>query len=184
MSQLPNLIGLSGYARSGKDSVAAVLVREYGYERIAFADPIKELLYKINPHVDGDLYLRYLVDKQGWEEAKLFPKTRMMLQELGVGARDLFGENFWIDQALAKAKNEHRVVITDVRFKNEAQMITINGGQLWRVERRFTGPVNDHISESELNGHPFDHVIRNDAGLNALQTEVANIMRHARITMV
>lgn len=183
MSQLPSIIGLSGYAQSGKDTVANILVREYGYERIAFADPIKDLLYKINPHVGGGTFLKSTVDTIGWERAKKNPEVRIMLQSLGVGARELFGENFWIDLALAKAKQEHRVVITDVRFKNEAQMITIAGGQLWRVHRPHTGPVNDHISESELDDHPFDYRIYNNSGLDGLDSAVRHALIHDRITL-
>jgi hypothetical protein len=183
MSQLPNLIGLSGYAQSGKDSVATVLVRDYGYERIAFADPIKDLLYLINPTIDR-VSLQYIVDNYGWETAKQHIEVRQMLQDLGVGARELFGSNFWIDIALAKVKHEHKVVITDVRFKNEAQMITISGGELWRVERPHTGPANAHISELELDNHPVDRRIYNNAGLKGLENSVKDILRHARITIV
>ena len=38
------IIGLTGYAQAGKDSVANSLVQNYGYTRVAFADKIKELL--------------------------------------------------------------------------------------------------------------------------------------------
>lgn len=181
MNQLPKLIGLSGYAQSGKDTVASILVREFGYERIAFADPIKEFVYRVSPTIKS------AVDEVGWEEAKTMQYTREMLQNVGIAARDIIHPNIWIDLALAKAKHEHRVVITDVRFKNEAQMITIAGGELWRVHRKFTGPVNDHISETELDNHPFDRHIFNDAGLNGLTQDVYQIIysiRHAGITAV
>jgi hypothetical protein len=183
MSQLPNLIGLSGYAQSGKDTVASILVRDFGYERIAFADPIKDLLYLINPTIDR-VALQYIVDNNGWEAAKQHAEVRQMLQDLGVGAKELFGSNFWIDIALAKAKQEHKVVITDVRFKNEAQMITVSGGELWRIERPFTGPVNDHVSELELEKHPFDRRVYNNSGLKGLENSVKDILRHARTTIV
>jgi dephospho-CoA kinase len=39
------IIGLTGYAQSGKDTVANILVENYGYQRVAFADPIRALLY-------------------------------------------------------------------------------------------------------------------------------------------
>lgn len=47
----PKLIGLSGWATSGKDETANVLVRLYGYERIAFADKLKEFVKAIDPIV-------------------------------------------------------------------------------------------------------------------------------------
>ena len=47
------IIGLTGYARSGKDTVAKILVDNYGYKRIAFADKIRELLVEINPILEN-----------------------------------------------------------------------------------------------------------------------------------
>jgi hypothetical protein len=43
------LVGLVGYARSGKDTFAAAL----GYRRLAFADPLKELALAVNPLAAG-----------------------------------------------------------------------------------------------------------------------------------
>lgn len=48
----PILIGLTGRKRSGKDTVAGFL-REEGFDRVAFGDPIKEILANLNPYVDG-----------------------------------------------------------------------------------------------------------------------------------
>ena len=39
------VIGLTGYAQSGKDTVASILVEKYGYRRIAFADKIRDFLF-------------------------------------------------------------------------------------------------------------------------------------------
>jgi dephospho-CoA kinase len=45
------LIGLSGYARSGKDEAAKVLIEEFGFKRIAFADKLRDFLYALDPIV-------------------------------------------------------------------------------------------------------------------------------------
>ena len=74
------IIGLSGYARSGKDTVAQVLVEKYGFQRIAFADKIREFLYDLNPRLDhtlkDSLRLRDIVDVNGWEKAKIHKVVR------------------------------------------------------------------------------------------------------------
>ena len=72
------IIGLTGFARSGKDSVAKVLVDQYGFTRVAFADKIRELLYEVNPIVnDSNFTLQGVVNEFGWEDAKvLFPEVR------------------------------------------------------------------------------------------------------------
>ena len=41
------IIGISGVARSGKDSVANILVKNYGFKKMAFADPLKRICSKV-----------------------------------------------------------------------------------------------------------------------------------------
>jgi hypothetical protein len=145
------IIGLIGYAQSGKDTVAKILVDNYGYKRIAFADKIREFLYETGPD-----YIKYLVDEIGWEKAKQNRTVREMLQTTGVGARNVFGEDFWINQAFSGLRDLDNVVITDVRFTNEADYLkSYPGSQLWRVERNGVKAVNSHVSETQLDNYPF-----------------------------
>jgi hypothetical protein len=69
------IIGLSGYAQSGKDTVAKILVDHYGFRRVAFADKIKEMVLETNPIVFIDEHQRTwraaeYVSWKGWEKAK------------------------------------------------------------------------------------------------------------------
>ena len=173
------IIGLTGYARSGKDTVANILVENYGYTRVAFADKIRELLYETNPQV-GSTRLQALVSEYGWDVAKSSPEVRHLLQELGVGARKVFGESFWVHEAMKTMLNDPRpdlnYVITDVRFFNEADMIKANQGQLWRVERPGITAVNNHVSESELNLYAVNHIIENNGDLDNLTSLVSERM--------
>jgi len=45
------IVGLCGYAQSGKDTLTKMLVEKEGFERRAFADLMKEMLLRINPYV-------------------------------------------------------------------------------------------------------------------------------------
>jgi len=168
------LIGLMGYARSGKDTVANILVEHYGFERIAFADPIRELLARINPILNNGYYLNEHVQEFGWEIAKARPEVRRLLQELGVGARDILGEDVWVNAALRKmsSKNKHYVV-TDVRFQNEALTIKLANGVLWRVERPNVTAINEHISEHALKDYKEDMFIKNDSTIEHLAQTVS-----------
>jgi hypothetical protein len=176
-----NLIGLTGYAQSGKDTVASILVEKYGYTRIAFADKIRDFLYGINPMVacSPTGYLQDLVNLVGWDNAKQEPQVRRLLQDLGISARELLDENIWITTALGKVDKDDRVVVTDVRFKNEAMMIKLMGGQLWRVKRVGFGPVNEHVSESELDGYKVNQIFVNNGTLEDLEVLVTTRMRNA-----
>ena len=173
------IIGLTGYAQSGKDTVASFLVEHYGFTRVAFADKLREFSYEINPIVKPGLKLQDAVDEMGWEKAKVrIPEVRRILQDVGLSARNMFGTTVWVDQ-VAKVMPSGPVVITDVRFLNEAQFIKNAAGEIWRVERPGVLAVNSHISESQLDGFNFDNVINNDGDLKDLFSEVAEaIMVH------
>jgi len=176
-----NLIGLTGYAQSGKDTLANVLVENYGYTRVAFADKIRDFLYGINPMVacSPTGYLQDLINLVGWDKAKQEPQVRRLLQDLGISARELIDENIWVNAALNKAIREDRVVITDVRFENEAVAINLMGGQLWRVKRVGVGPVNNHVSESELDGYKVDQIFVNNGSIEDLTMLVKTRMHDA-----
>lgn len=171
------IIGLSGYARSGKDTVAQILVDNYGFTRLAFADKIKELLVEINPKIHYPFHsfnLRDIVFANGWDYAKSEPEIRELLQNLGVGARKVFGENHWIVETFKNLDNDKNYVVTDVRFTNEAKWIKeIYNGHIWRVERPGISAVNDHISEHDLNIWNFDSLIDNSGSIEDLADIIA-----------
>jgi hypothetical protein len=175
------IIGLTGYAQSGKDTVANILVNNYGYTRIAFADKIREFLYETNPMYDSivgePLFVKAKVDRDGWEEAKKSPHIRRLLQTSGVAARKVFGENFWVQQALKDVHFEGNYVITDVRFTNEADIIKkYDNSQLWRVKRLGVEGVNIHVSEHELDGYPVDQIFINNTTVEDLELLVKTRM--------
>jgi hypothetical protein len=176
-----NIIGLTGYAQSGKDTFASILVEKYGYSRIAFADKIRDFLYGINPMVGCSPtgYLQDLVNLVGWDKAKQEPQVRRLLQDLGISARELIDENIWVNAALSSIGANDRIVITDVRFKNEAAMIKSMGGQLWRIKRSGVGPVNGHVSESEMDGYKVNQIFVNNGSLEELEMLITTRMRNA-----
>jgi hypothetical protein len=171
------IIGLAGYARSGKDEVAKILVKDYGYTRIAFADSIREFLYEVNPTIDTHYRLKPLVDAYGWDEVKRRGQVRELLQDTGLTARKLFGEDFWVQQALRKIKYETRIVLPDVRFKNEMSIIRQLEGKVFRVMRDGVGPVNGHVSENNLDDSYYEAHIPNNGTLEELEEYVHKFMK-------
>ena len=174
------IIGLSGYAGSGKDEIAKILVEEYGFTRIAFADAVRGLLYEANPVVNelaNDI--QHAVDHRGWDEIKKIPAVRELLQNIGFGARKMFGDDVWVKEALKQIKTEGNFVFTDVRFLNEAATIKENNGQLWRIKRLGVEAVNSHISEQDLDEYKFDQILMNEGTLEDLTIKVRNRMEFA-----
>jgi len=167
------IIGLSGYARSGKDTVAKYLVEHHSFTRVAFADPIRNLLWDMNPLLADGFHLQGVVNAYGWEVAKTrFPEVRRLLQELGVGARKHIDEELWVIKALRTMSGDGNYVVTDVRFQNEANQIKMTGGQIWRVERTGVEAVNSHISEHDMDNWEFDAYIHNNSSIDDLEFAV------------
>ncbi len=171
------IIGLSGYAQSGKNTVADILVDYHGFTQLAFADAIREFVYRINPMVacSPTGYLQDLVNLKGWDEAKQEPQVRRLLQYTGAAGRDMIDEYLWVALTLSQIKDpqDGRYVITDVRFPNEAAALSSQGGQIWRIERPGVDAVNDHISETALDAWVFDETILNDGTIEDLKKKIS-----------
>lgn len=176
------IIGVAGYARAGKDTVADYLVEKHGFTKLSFAEPIREALVRLNPSIkimeQVHVPLAYAVNQWGWELLKeLSPEVRPLLQRMGTEVvRDMFGQNFWVDYAMSKTSAHEKVVIADVRFQNEANAIKSHG-VLWRVEREGVGPANDHPSEHALDGYSYDAVFQNDGTTAQLHGLIEDALR-------
>lgn len=180
----PRIIGVSGKKRSGKDTLAATLVENFGFARYAFADPLKELALDVNPLVYRGVVrpsgydeiqtaqadrLAPVIERIGWERAKERPEVRRILQALGVGVREL-DEDFWVRTTMTRALAEDQpVVITDVRFPNEVEAIRDAGGHIVRVTRPGMTHDDTHISETALDDLEPDTLIENDGTLEDLE---------------
>lgn len=182
------IIGLSGYARAGKDEAAKVLVNEYGFTRVAFADKLREVLYQLNPivalwdtqdEIKPDLkhYLtvQSIIDKYGWDgykETRFGEEVRRLLQRLGTEAGRLtLWDSIWVDAAFAGLETKN-IVVTDCRFPNEADAILDREGEVWRITRRGVGPANNHPSETSLDDWEFDRMIGNNGTLEAFRSTI------------
>lgn len=176
------IIGLSGYAGSGKDEVAKILIKDYGFKRIAFADKVREILYELDPVVMvdvnyKDITVRDLVNDEGWDDAKKNKEVRALLQNLGLAVRNNLGANAWVDAALKDVSSNENVVVTDVRFINEASKIKEMGGAIWRVKRPNVQAINNHISETELDGYKVDQIFSNNGSLEDLKDLIHSRMK-------
>lgn len=182
---LPRFVGLHGYAGAGKDTVAKVLA-EYGYNRVAFADVLREALYVLNPIIltdrDGREHrVKDIVDASGWDAAKrTYEEIRRMLQVLGTEVgRQMISQDVWVKAAFKNLDVDKKYVFTDVRFQNEHHAIDSRLGLLIKVTRPEVGPVNDHTSENALPDQWFDAQILNDGTVKDLHTKVARILAQA-----
>jgi hypothetical protein len=174
------LIGVTGFARAGKDTVGSILTREQDYVRFAFADPIKKMVADM---LEMSLHrLEELKDHQLNHLDGLTP--RYLMQTLGTEwGRDMIHKDLWVrllrEKIVLHADLEPstNIVVTDVRFPEEVAMIRELGGSIWKVVRETEGPVMPHESEAYVDSIEADEDLLNITGdLSMLHTQV--IMYH------
>ncbi|MCY1290984.1 hypothetical protein D9M69_564580 [compost metagenome] len=170
------LVGLVGKARVGKDTAAEFLQREYGMAQYAFADPLKDMLET----AFGDLF------RGGDREQPidwLGKSPRQLMQTLGTEwGRDCVHPDLWVLLAAQAWRSlgytrANGMVISDVRFDNEADWIFRSGGHLIEIQRDVSG-VSEHRSEKGLSsifrlGH---WVVTNDGSIEDLYSKLGDIM--------
>lgn len=174
-------VGIIGRARVGKDTAGEWFVKNRGYKRVSFADPIRELALKLDPILYTTEYgrvvdLSTVIADLDWEEAKdAHPEVRRILQELGAGVRAI-DPDFWLRAALAKVaeanENGQPVVITDVRYSNEAHSLRRAGFHLVYIERPDMPHLAPHESEGALSADDAGYTIRNDGDLYNFESMV------------
>jgi hypothetical protein len=176
-------IALMGRARSGKDTVAARLVERHGFTRVAFADPLKEMALEIDPVIPTaygiHVRLARLVADSGWEFAKGYPEVRRILQHCGQTVRDR-APGFWVALALrAVDAAPGPVVLSDVRYPNEAEALRARGFRLIRIIR--PGYVQNsaklHVSETALDRYPPDIAVVNAGSLSELHERADSLVK-------
>jgi len=136
-------IGVSGFARSGKDTFyerCKIHLEKEGKKvcRFGFADVLK---------AECDELLSKYTDISAFTENKTEKElVRPLLVTWGTQIRRGLDQNCWIKKiqqdVIDKLIEGYYVFITDVRFKNEAEWIKMNGGLLVNVVRDGVGPAN------------------------------------------
>jgi hypothetical protein len=151
--------------------VADILCRDHGFVRYALAKPIKDMLRVIGVDADN-------------RETKEKPNPifgvspRRMAQTLGTEwMRDTIHKDGWLllaDVFLRAAVDTGAagVVITDVRFPNEAAWLAERDGVVWHIRRPGICPVEAHASENGIGVYPGDLIIPNTGSIADLADTV------------
>jgi len=167
------VIGFAGKARSGKDTAGKYLVDEYQFLRYSFAQPLK----------DAAKIMFHLTDKQVEQKEKPAEpwgkSPRELYQKLGTDVARSIDVNVWVKGAeIFKKENPGRsIVITDVRFSNEAYWIRNQGGIVVYLnsETRGIHEHTGHSSENGISGDDVDIIIQNDGTINQLHEKIEEL---------
>lgn len=179
------VIGITGFAGSGKDLFADYLVDEllFNYislaEKYSFAEPIKRGCSELFNISLDDFYDR---DKKE-QVIPLWGKSpRELLIMLGTDMlRDQFDPKVWTKSAdihiKRNIKNNVVTVLPDIRFNNEYDLVKEHDGFMINIlsDVRGVSGIN-HVSESGLSGErPADYIVRNNGTKNGLHLKAREI---------
>jgi hypothetical protein len=163
---LIQVIGVSGKARAGKDTLFSIAARN-GYTWLSFAEELKTRVRRDFPfltkeHTDGALKEVPLPELSGYS-------TRDLLIDYGTGLFRKYDNDYWVKAFVAKLKAlpaDAKVMVTDVRFPNEAEALKSVGGLLLRLERHpdrdsmVSEKTKLSVSETALDDYKgFDYVL-------------------------
>ena len=143
---------------------------------------------------DGIPYEKVFINKD--------EQTRKILQLRGTEeGRNKYGQDIWtrtLDtwMKVYEDRGIKRIIITDIRFKNEVQWVKSKGGKVFRIvspqrtHNRMTqeakspeqyDSIKNHLSETDLDDYTdFDYVIHNDYND---EKNVVNIVRNIVVSM-
>jgi len=163
------IIGLQGYAGSGKSTVASYLVERYGFARRHIKEPLASMTAVLMSYAGIESGLEYIDGdlKRAPIEALGGRSATEIQQFLGTEfGREFIHPDLWLDIWARWASGHERVVQESVRFANEAERCDV----IWEIRRRGFDAHNGHVSEG-LPATP-DLVLENDGSVMWLQAKI------------
>lgn len=180
------IIALTGLAGSGKSTVAEML----GGVHIAFAEPLKKFCAEVFGFTHEELY--------GPSEARERPSSmftrpdgtpltpRFALQTLGTEWGRNCDPDVWAKAGVARAvemrtalgRHGEPVIITDLRFVNEARLVREAGGYVWRIDRPGLTRGN-HSSELDIWSKDMDALVTADISNTGTLNELRGVIGFA-----
>jgi len=171
------IVWLSGFAGSGKDTVASILVKKYDYHRVAFADHLKDYV-AIKYGIDRNLCdtvegkQRKFMDGQTLRDLLIKESAEAKVQDLNIFAEQAF-------RTMLESKKD-LIVISDWRYPHEYEYITGLIPSAQHTTIRITRPGLPSLqipSEHALDSWKFDHEI-NNTKLRELEKDIVTYLKN------
>lgn len=181
------LITFSGTIGSGKTTCTDYLAKKYGFATIALADPLKFALKELFMFEDEQLYGN-LEQKEAPDPRWFGVSPRQIMQFVGTDLfrnqmekimpginEDFFVHRFklWYEPELNKNPNL-KLIVSDIRFINEADYVTNMGGTVIKLIRLKTTDIHQSETECEKINGQFE--IHNCGTLDDLYKKIDQIM--------
>ena len=154
------LIGLTGRAGCGKNTVADFLCETHGFVQIALADPLRDGLKAMLGVTTEQLSRRDLTEARiDW----IGRSPRELMQSLGTEwGREQVATDLWLRVAAQRIERIKAsppclhvagIVVSDIRYENEANWLSNLGGKLWLIKRNNGPQLNGQVASQSCEQH-------------------------------
>lgn len=201
------IFGVSGWKQSGKDTMADILEKEYGFTRVSFAGILKDMVaqeydierlwcddptrkeypllqYPVDPKDDfTSAVCKMMRDEFKEYNGQLYWTPRALCILKGSVNRSITSK-YWTSRAIDFIKLNQKLglnnfIITDMRYRSETVDLSDAFGSDFITIRinRFDDVDTNDPSERDLDNHKFDHVIENRTGYIRYQHKIHKLMK-------
>jgi hypothetical protein len=173
------ILAFCGKKESGKSTAARILTETLGFIEISFAEPLKEACRAIFGLDDDQLY----GNKKECMDPRWNATPREILQRFGTDVMRSYSNlivpisdpaDIWLlimRRQIEEAPEDAKIVISDCRFANEADLVRCMGGCVIEIRRSsLMASADTHVSE-QMDFTP-DFEIDNDKSLSYLSAAV------------
>lgn len=197
------IISFAGRMKSGKSELAKIC-ENYGYERLSFAIPLKQLcadildisIDELNRAKNEGIPIQITIGKDVCEilseetnipiettteicNGKYLHTVRDMLQFIGTDYIRKYNKDWHVNKLKEMIDVNKDYVFDDVRFPNEKKFINDLGGDCWFVSRTTLDNISNHESETSLTWQQcFNKIIINDKSLQYLLLKWETFMQN------
>lgn len=174
------LIGLYSPSPGCGKTTAARFLQRQGFEQVSFAAPLRSMILSLLLDLDyssGEA-LSLLHERKEELLPRLGVSTRHLLRTLGSEwGRSCVHPSLWLHSFQCRIAGQPLVVVDDVRFANEAQLICQLGGEIWQLRRPGHERPAEHISDGDLDGWDgFARTLSNAGSLEDLEAQVLSAL--------
>jgi dephospho-CoA kinase len=175
------IVGLIGKKGHGKDTFADYLVKEYGFVKLSFAEPLKRVCKELFLLTDRQLYDCHEKEKvdERWGKS-----PRQLMQIIGTDIlRKYYDEDIWVNLLLKNMEQNlnKNIVICDIRHPNELDAVMSfqksQDVKIYRIERDNYTISDSHITENfQLENNSIE-IIKNNNNLDCLYQKIKTLFQ-------
>ena len=133
---------------------------------------------EIDKHFYRNVLLPYLFSENEINQtAKIVTSPREIMQRVGTNFFRSIDSDFWINQAGRALEERGSLILTDVRFDNEAQWIKDNGGIVVSIVRDLDNK-DYHVSEKGVSREYVDIFLENNGSIEELRNGIEMLVEY------